>query len=329
MATAPEFLWVIKESAYGTKKPSATAGVDSVYIRLADANAFSMVADPVFVETAFGGGWDEPADVQADHYDVKGALSTLLYPTQANLLLDWLMTPVNTGQTLPWVTTEPAGDLASCTIYHGIRRRDGTIKRHKYTGVKCAGGEIACSRSAPRATLKLDLIGQKEVGNAVDASADPDATEFPEPADSAYATGPYLFSHTSALFKVGSALTQYAGVSLKVTNKLDPQFFENHWLSTCGNKGRSATLDADVLLKASPDLRTAMLALTNQDVELSFNDGVTGHVTTKIDFNTKNYVAKLPYDLPLGKEFMQKLSIKNRYDTSVGSGLNAVFTTNP
>lgn len=326
--SAPEFLWIVKESAYGTPMASPVAGTDSVYVRLADSNSFGMVADPIFNETPYGGGLDTCADVTVDHFDVKGSLSTLLYPSQAALLLSWALTPINTGQTSPWTTTEPAQDLASCTVYHGIRRRDGTIKRHKYTGVKVAAATIACSRQAPRATLQLDLVASKEVGNPVDSSSDPTGTEFPEPADTAYPVGPYVFSNTAGLFKVGSFLSQYSDISFKVQNKLDPQWYENHWVSTCGYKGRAVTLDATVLLKASPDLRSGYLSLANQDVEVTFSDGVSGHTATKLDFNLKNYIARVPYDLPLGGEFWQKLSIKNRYDPANGDFALTV-STNP
>lgn len=322
--TGPEFLWIVKESAYGTPKASPTAGVDSMYIRLTDSNSFSMVATPVFQSIMYGGGLAVEADTVIDHVDVKGGLSTLLYPSQATMLLNWLMTPINAGQTSPWTTTEPPGDLASCTVYHGMTYRSGTIKRLGYPGVKCMGGTISASRSSPLVKLQLDLIAQKEKGNPIDASSDPSSGTFPAPAAADFPIGPYTFGMTSGNFVFSSAVSQYMDLTIKPSNTMDPQIFESHWLSTCGFKGRSGTIDATFLFKSSPDFRAALMGLTAETVSIQFNDAVTGHVASLIDFKTNAYVSGQSYDLGLGKEFMQKVTIKSRLDS--GSAIDMVFT---
>src|SRR4051812_36817788 len=123
--SAREFLWIVKESSLGTVMTSPTAGTDSIYIPLVDGNSFSMVAEPVIEEIPYGGGLAVAAEAISDHYGCKGQLKTKLYPSQAAMLLGLLMTRVD-GAGAPWITSEPTGDLASVSIYHAVRRSDGT-----------------------------------------------------------------------------------------------------------------------------------------------------------------------------------------------------------
>ena len=87
------------------------------------------------------------------------------------------------GQTAPWTTTEPAGDLASVAIYHAIARSDGSIKRRVYLGCKVDGWDVEVSEDGTIATLSLDISGSTPQGNQFDSSADPTAVTFPAPTD--------------------------------------------------------------------------------------------------------------------------------------------------
>src|SRR4051794_24215485 len=154
--SAREFLWIVKESALGTPMTSPTAGTDSIYVRLIDGNSFGMVAEPVIEEIPYGGGFAVQSEAISDHYGCKGQLKTKLYPAQALMLLPWAVSRINAGQTTPWTTTEPAGDLASCSVYHAVRRSDGTYSRKRFAGCKVAGARIEVSRQSTTATLTLD-----------------------------------------------------------------------------------------------------------------------------------------------------------------------------
>src|SRR5438128_7496153 len=107
--SAREFLYIVKESSLGTVMSNPVAETDSIYIRLVDGNSFGMVADPVIEEISYGGGLAVTAEAISDHYECKGQLKTKLYPSQAPLLLGLLASRINSGQTSPWTTTEPAG----------------------------------------------------------------------------------------------------------------------------------------------------------------------------------------------------------------------------
>jgi hypothetical protein len=321
--SAREYLWIVKESSLGTVMTSPTAGTDSIYVRLVDGNSFSMVAEPVIEDIPYGGGFAVSADAVSDHYGCAGQLKTKLYPSQAPLLLALLATRVSSDQTVPWATTEPPGDLASVSIYHAVRRSDGTYQRKRFAGVKAKGGRIEVSRQSTSATLTLELQAARSYGNAMDGSPDPDASEFPAPAETDYPAGPYTFKNTAGRVTVGSIRTQYDSLAIAIQNALDGRWFETSYLTLNQFCGRSSTLDVDLYLKANPDDRSAFEAITAQSCSVEFSNGTN---SATIQFNGKNHITKLPYDLPLDKAFMEKLSLKNRFSPSAGEDLSVAFT---
>lgn len=321
--SAREFLWIVKETALGTVQTDPVAGTDSIYIRLVEGNAFTPVVAPVMDTIMWGGGLATTGEIISDHYNVSGTLKTKLYPAQAPFLLDWAATQVNAGQTLPWPTTEPPGDLASCSIYHGIMYSNGTYRRKRYSGAKVKSWRCEVSRGSTSAMLSLEVTACRAYGSGADSTSDPDATEFPAPADSAYPLGPYTFKMTSGGLKLGTTRSGYESLALAVTNVLDTRHFETSYAQVNRFLGRSATLDAELLFKASPDNRAAYEALTAQDSELTFDNGVN---TCKIDFNAKGKIANLANDLPIDKVFMEKLTLGTVYDPATGVDLSVSFT---
>jgi hypothetical protein len=318
-SNANEYLWLVEESAYGTPVASPVVGTSQFLVPLVDSNSFAMTEDPEFQEIAYGGGLDVVADVVADTRTVKGSLSTLGYPLLTKWLLQAAVTRVNAGQTSPWVTTEPVNDLASISVYHLIRGRDGSWLSYSYPGTKIAGINLSVSRQDPKLKLKLDLVGQKEFPNAADSSAA--LTPPAAPTEAQYPRGPYLFSHTGGLVLLGgSALTRYTDLTVDIKNKLDPQCYESRWVQTLGAKGREATADAGLLLTSASNLRATYQAVTSQGLSVAFNDGTT---TTTIAFNSNAHVNKLGFDLPLGKEFMQKATFRPKWDRSALTGAGA------
>ena len=315
MATSVrEFLMVVKESAYGTVMGTPVVGTDSFWVPLVESNSFDADMVPDVVETPYGGGVDAPGEAYAGTWTTAGTLQCLGYPALAKFLAAAAINRVNDVGTSPWTTTEPPGDLASLSVYHAFKYRSGTVCRRRLAGGKIASLTMSCSRQDPRLKLAVELVFQKEVGNPVDASSDPDATEFPGPDDADFPTGPFTFQHTKGnLLLAGTALASYDSVSLKVVNKLDPQPWENHYNGTCGALGRETTLDAALLLKATPNLRADMAALTKKSVSLEFDDGAS---SLKVSMGARAYLQKAPRDLPLGKEFQQKATWRGLWDTT-------------
>src|SRR5947209_1426454 len=132
MAVSRQYVMIVREGALLTPVANPVAGTDSIYIRLTED--FTMQPTMEAATIPYGGGVAIPADQVCDHYRLDGQLRTKLYPQQAAFLLNWAAFRINATQDQPWTTTEPAGDLASCSVYHAVRRSDGTFSLKRYGG---------------------------------------------------------------------------------------------------------------------------------------------------------------------------------------------------
>jgi Phage tail tube protein len=315
VTNAREYLLVVRESALNTPIMSPVLGTDMIYIRLADGNAFKMRAKPVIQKVSYGGGFAVAAEAISDHYAVEGTLDTLLYPAQAQLLLDWATTRINSAQTSPWTTTEVPGDLASCTVYHAIRQSTGAYNLKQFSGVKVTSAKIDVSREATIAKLSLGLMGSKQVGFGTE-TGDPTSTPFPAPAETSYPTGPYTFAMTAGQLSIGgSTRTGYASLGIDIKNAIDGQWFETSFRQVLQFLGRESQLSTKLFYKPSPNDGITFESLTAQAAEVTFQNGVTGQNLT-INFNGQNTISDLPYDLPLDKVYMIDMTLDNRFDPS-------------
>jgi hypothetical protein len=315
VTNAREYLLVVRESALNTPISSPVLGTDMVYIRLADGNAFKMRAKPVIQKVMYGGGLAVASEAISDRYEVVGTLDTLLYPTQAQLLLDWATTRINSAQTSPWTTTEIPGDLASCTIYHAIRQSTGAYNLKQFSGVKVTSAKIDVSSDATIAKLSLGLMGSKQLGFGTE-TGDPTNTPFPAPAETSYPTGPYTFAMTSGYLSIGGTVRSgYANLGINVTNKIDGQFFETPYRQILQFLGRDCQLQTKLLYKPTPDDGISFENLAAQALAVTFANGVTGQNLT-LNFNGQNTIIDLPYDLPLDKVYMLDMTLDNRFDPS-------------
>ncbi len=312
-----EFLWIVQESALGTPMVSPVAGTNSIYIRLAGANRFTMRTKPNFRKIPFGGGFAVQGYTVTDQTKVTGNLQVELCYTQAQLLLDWAVTRINSGQTTPWTTTEDPGDLASCTVYHGVKRSDGTIIRRQYSGVKVSSWSLPSAADSGLSLLNLGLIAKRV------AASDPDATAFPAPADTLFPTDPVLFIHSTANFTVGgSALAYCQEGTLSAENMLDARYFQSAYLSLCKLRGRKAKADFGVLLTASPNWYGLFEAATVQALICLWTN--TTHTIT-LQFNGNNLLASLDDSLEPGKLYDQKFELENQYSTSASEDIHFTF----
>jgi hypothetical protein len=314
-ANAREYLLVVKESALNTPMASPVLNTDMFYIRLAEGNSFKMRAKPVIQTINYGGGFAVAAEAISDRYDVTGSLDTILYPTQAQFLLDWSSTRINSGQTLPWVTTEPPGDLASCTVYHAIKQSTGAYNLKQFSGVKITSWKVDVSSDGTIAKLSLGLMGSKQVGFGTE-TGDPTSTPFPAPAETSYPTGPYTFAMTSGQLSIGgSTRSGYASLSIDVSNVIDGEWFETSYRQVIQFQGRSSKLMTKLFYKPSPNDGIAYELLTAQAASVTFVNGVTNQNLT-VTYNGQNTITDLPYDLPLDKVYMIDMTLQNRFDPS-------------
>jgi hypothetical protein len=312
-----EFLQLTVESAYLTPKTSPVRGTDLLVIPLVDGNAYTVRPNPVVIDLPYGGGYAVRRSSVSDKMELRGKLRTRLCYSQAAVLLGLGLQRVNSGQTAPWVNTEPVGDLASVTIDHAIFQDDtATYKRRRHKGLKCAGGSFEIGEDSEVGTLELDLVGSTPEGNTIDDSSDPDDTAFPVPDDDEYPTDYVLFTDSGGNVHFNNVLFgEYTSLRTSWTNKLDVKFFARHFVQKIRCYGRDVMLDSDVILRQDPDFRgslyeaTAALASTS----LVFNNGT--HAIT-FDWKTNSRIKSLDDNLPLETIYGRRLSLASGYDVA-------------
>lgn len=319
-----EFLQITKESALGVKKTTPVRGTDQIAIRLEDGNSYTPRATPVTVPVMYGGGYNVEADTISDKMEVKGTLKTTLCYSQASLLLGAALSKINSGQTAPWTTTEPANQYASVWIDHAIWRDDtGTYKRTAYPGCKFDAGNFAVSEDSQKMTVSLDVLGTKYQGNTFDSSVDPTALEFPQPDDDEYPTDYVLFIHSNAALLIDTvAFLKYKSLNFSWQNNHVVEYFANRFVQQQRSWGRKLKLDSDVHLVASPDFRAAFQTLAAKDVSVAFTNGTN---TLTLDFQGNARIEGLDDDLPLGTNYMRRMSIGSRFDTAAGTDFSFTY----
>jgi hypothetical protein len=328
---AREILMAVIESSYGTAKTTPSLGTDSCYFRLDQDNAFTGEMRPMIETIPYGGGMTVAADDFSDADECGGELNVLLYPgIWSELLLKWAITPVNTGRTAPWTTTDasslmPVGDLASMSFYHAFQLPSGIYERNRYSGAKCTRWRLSASSDQRAWRLSASFVAIKSVGNARDASTDPDATEFPLPAETDYPIGPYLFSHLGSgtgTVKIGTTRTFVRGLTIGAENSLNPSRYLSRYIQTCLFTGRSSTAEAVLRTDALTD-RDAFRALTAQDSEFKVDNGTK---TVKVDFHNANTITNYQRDLASGREYAHSLTVRNKFSQSQATDLTLTTT---
>lgn len=332
MSAAPrEFLMVVEESAY--KTPVATpvvwttatayglANASAYYVRLDGGNAFTMRPRPVQVEVPYGGGLAVGQSRVSDKLECKGRLQMKLSVAQAPFWLSWAAQRVGTGT--PWTTTEPAGDLASCAIYHAVQHSDGTFKRRVYLGCKVDGWGFSIGEDSTVGTLHLDLSGSTPQGNQFDASVDPTATTFPSPADDNLPSDWYVWIHSAGQLTIaGTARSAIASLDVEVKNTLARSYYNSRFLQLLRFVGRKSTVASKLIYAPTPDDRTAYEGLTPGAVSIGLNNGTHGFT---IGLNGQNVMDPFEDDLPLDNLYWQSHTDNNLWDNAAGSDFTVSF----
>jgi hypothetical protein len=330
-AAAREFLMLVQESAFKTPVASPVVWTTALtydtetaaYLRLDEGNAFTMRPKPQMVEVPYGGGFAVGAYRVADKLEVKGNLRVKLTAGLAPFLLRWASQRINAGQTTPWVTTEPAGDLASCSVYHAIQRSDGTFKRRVYLGTKVDAWTIDCSMDSTVATLNLQLSASVPQGNQFDSSTDPTNIVFPTPADNNFAIDPYLFIHTSGVISIGGSVrNNITQLTAGAQNVLARSYFNSRFIQKLRFVGRKSTLGVKLEYAATPDDRTAYEGLTSEAVSVAFANGTR---TMTLSMNAQNVFEPMDDDLVLNDLYFQASTLNNLWDPSAGADLAFTF----
>jgi hypothetical protein len=324
------------ESSYGTTKSTPTLNTDYFFLRLNQQVAFEAEFNPQRQDISYGGGRVTAATEYADVALAPFKLSTFLYPgLHSSLMLHWCTTLINSGRTTPWTTTDsgsvmPAGDLASMTFYRMFQNPDGTYAREKWLGCKAHDWSLSFAEGATGRPLVLSVSGMgiKCVPNSFisgDTTA-PTDTEFPDPAETDYPTGPWLFSHlvgSTGTVKIASARTQIASLKISGKNTMSPRTYEQKVLVMDRFHGREVTADIELRYKPSPTDIISWQARTVLDSEFKLDNGTN---TLKLDMNGQNRFTSFERSEPDGDEYGRKMTLKNFYDPAVSGDLVVTYT---
>jgi hypothetical protein len=333
-----EFLYVVEESAYNTAVVSPTAwttattyglaNAQGYYVRLDGGNAFSMRSRPSGTVTVpYGGGFDVPAYMTADKQELRGRLSLILSVSQAPFFLSWAGVRI-TGGTSPWTTSEPNGDLASCTLYHAITQPGGTVERRSYSGAKVDAWTLSVSESSTIARLTLDISASTPAGTpaAFGGAADPTSTPFPTPADNNFAIDPFVFISAGGASYVtfgGSVRTQFTDLTISVQNTLARRWYAQRYISFLRLMGRHTTLATKFLYTTRAGDRYNYETLASETASIQLNNGTHGFT---MNLNAQNVWTPFEDDLPLNDIYMMSATSGNLWDASAGSDFSLSFT---
>lgn len=342
---AREYLAIVPESAFLTPVHTPNLGTaytynanattpNVFYARLDGGNAFSMRPRPVMVAVPYGGGVAIDAFRVSDKVECKGRLAVKLYsgaalasgtPGLGGFLMSWAAQQINAAQTAPWTTTEPPGDLASCSIYHAVAYGNPTAwatpyRLRAYYGCKVDGWDLDVSEDGTIASLSLDITGSQP------AASDPTTTVFPAPTEAMIPINPYVY--TQSTLTIGGSRTQYQSVKLSSRNVLAKRFWNQKYAQIMRLVGRSTSLVATNFLAqvpysgASTDDRTAYEALAAQTV--SFELLNTYHSITAT-LNTANVITTYEDTLALNDLYMEQITAQNQWDGAASPGDTAYW----
>ena len=332
-AVSREFLMIVEESAFGTPVVSPVvwttsttyglANASAYYIRLPGDNQFTMRPRPIVVRVPYGGGLAIDAYTASDKLECKGRLTTMLSIAQAPFLLSWAGARI-VGGTSPWTTSELVGDLASCSIYHGIVEFDGTVKRRLYKGCKVDSWSLSCSEASTVATLTLEISGGTPQGNQFDSSVDPTSGVFPVPVDANFPSDPFEWIHTAGHVTIGGgARTAITELTISSQNVLARSFYNTRFVQYLRFCGRKTTVSSRLQYLSSPDDRTLYEGLATGGLSIGFNNGTHGFV---MDLKATNVYDPLDDDLKLADTYWQSQTSGNMWDVAASADFTLAFT---
>lgn len=326
--TAREYLMFVREKQYET--PDLVGGAPNTgcygYIRLDRGNGFTVRPNQQSVNVMYGGGVPIPVTRVPGNIAVAGTLTTLLHYSQANTLLGWALTRINSSRTVPWVTTNDAagkegpGDLASMSLYHAYRGQDGGYIKRIYRGAKVASCQIQCSADAPLALLTLNVEASLPIPNDTfggsNTNTEITTTEFPDPTDASYPTDVAHFFHTNGQLTFGTTRTLYSSLGVNVTNRTVRFYGETPWPQVITTLGRESRCTFRSLVRSTVDDRHDYESSTAKSVSVGFNTTINSVVhTITINYHAQNRHDTPPADdLPIDNVYAQEINLLNYYD---------------
>lgn len=292
----PRYLRVIRETAFG-QTPENPSAEDVAYLRLDQANAFTVRRKPITVDLpGLELGNLLVRRISARH-EVTGRLSTLLDHARAALLLDWAAGLAD-------------GEIPSftCDYFDGLRRR-------RYLGVKVERLTITSAAESQVVRLNFDLRGMST------AEVDPTAEQFPAPSMSDLPVGT-LYVHEDLAdggLVLGAVRGEFRRVVVEITNRLPPRWDELPHVSRLPFHGRRIRLNAELYHKSTTDIA----ALEEQTPRAGAVVWTRGSSSVALDFHGQCVLDRLIDDEPLDDDSYQNAESTVLYS---GGGVDSDLT---
>lgn len=312
-----EFLFATKEAVPGVFDTAAITA-DKFVVRT-DRQSFNALDVPVQWRIRDAAGSNRVIQTGNEQATADGSLSTILYPTQAPMLVKW-------GAT---IASDPPEPPFTITFDHMRMMEDSanTVEIRRYLGCKCKDFTLNANNSGDGVVCRTDYTFA-HMGESVISS-----TDRPTPALSTYPSiKPYVFQDLSGgliLRTSGSAVrTHFASVSIKVANIIYKFYDENRYPDRLSWRGRDVSADIKFRLEDLDD-RDAMIAATANTMEILFDAGVTpNRYTLNFDFHDEVRIMSDQEDRPLDGGFYHTVGALGMIDLTDGTDLT-VTTTGP
>lgn len=311
MPTARQAVRITKEAAYGTFNGSALTADKAVLVLASDTPMTVMQKPRIFEvrNAAYDGRTVKRGSKQAE---AGGKLSTLLYPSQCDLLLRLCTTIAGSGCRF----------LPSFTLDYLYLLEDGscTPAYERYVGCVVSQADINANNNGQGVivTADLDIMAQKRVPIT--------SSDFSQPAGSDYpSTYPFLFQDTAGTLVIGSGFTNYSALNLSIKNALQDRFDEFQYRQRIAWRSRDITLVVNALHRTNA-LRDAYEQQTPLSVEWHYNNGADD---LKIDLQDNNVITNWGWSRPLQGDFEQNITIGNQIDLTSNTDMTFTYTPAP
>jgi hypothetical protein len=301
---------ITKEATPGTFNASATAA-DKAHIRLTENSAFPTQPAAIYWTVRGAEGSNRPAQTGTAQFNTAGKLTTLFYPSQAKLLMDWATA---LGGTYPALIPQ------SVTIDHIQQTEDPsfTLRYRRFLGCYVQNMNLTSNNpgAASRAKLEFDILFLDYVDTIT-------VTDFPTPAQADYPQDqPYGFQEAGAGFILGTARTSFSMLNLSVKNILRAVYDESALPQVIRWCGRDISLATNFRFKNLTD-RAAFEAQTALDCSVAFTDETT---TTTFDFQSQARINQFSRDQPLDNVPRTPLSVMGYLDPASNTDLTVTVT---
>ncbi len=256
---AREFLRITPEATWGTYD----AGGTHTILHLDQNNAFTMRAKPVRWSLNSAGFNNRRAVTGSSKTAVAGNLNTLVYGTQASALTTWCAA---TGSPL---------NIPSCTVDHCIQSENAAsdLVYRRYLGTLVQQVDFTATEKDQFMRANFQLVAKQHQQIT--------ATDFPEPAATAYPTDPpytlpmasgFLILNDGVNAPTTTGRSGFESFSCTIKNMVDTRFFESQFLQAYRWCGRTVDWKAKFKYAYIFD-RTNYEAITAIASTVLFNNG--------------------------------------------------------